>query len=73
MDAHLKKITITPAKFDKEGEIKENEFATVTLDVPMDSLTQRAFIKELLELLDQQDVYVDISGEPTQKVEKKIA
>ena len=32
MDAKLKKIQITPVKFDKEGDIKAGEFATVTLE-----------------------------------------
>ena len=36
MDAKLKKVSITPAKFDDEGAIKADEFATVTIDVPMD-------------------------------------
>ena len=37
MDANLKKIQITPMKFDKEGDPQREEFATIVLDVPMDS------------------------------------
>ena len=62
MDAKLKKIQITPVKFDKEGDIKDPEFATVTLQVPMDSTGQRAGIIELCELLDQEWVKLEIGG-----------
>ena len=62
MDAKLKKIQITPVKFDKEGDIKTGEFATVTLEVPMDSTGQRAAIIELCELLDQEWITLEIGG-----------
>ena len=62
MDAKLKKIQITPVKFDKEGDIKDPEFATVTLEVPMDSTGQRAGVIELCELLDQEWVKLEIGG-----------
>lgn len=62
MDAKLKKIQITPVKFDKEGAIKAEEFATLTLEVPMDSTGQRAGIMALCELLDQEWVTLDIGG-----------
>lgn len=62
MDARLKRIQITPVKFDKEGDIKAGEFATVTLDIPMDSTGQRAAIVALCELLDQEWIKVEIGG-----------
>ena len=62
MDAKLKKIQITPVKFDKEGDIKDPEFATVTLEVPMDSTGQRAGVIELCELLDREWVTLAIEG-----------
>ena len=62
MDAKLKKIQITPVKFDKEGDIKAGEFATVTLEVPMDSTGQRAAVIELCELLDQEWIKLEIRG-----------
>ena len=62
MDAKLKKIQITPVKFDKEGDIKAGEFATVTLEVPMDSTGQRAAIIELCELLDREWITLEIGG-----------
>lgn len=58
MDAKLKKIQITPVKFDKEG-IKSEEFATITLEVPT-STGQRASVIALCELLDQEWVVANI-------------
>lgn len=60
MDAKLKKIAITPAKFDKDGEIAQEEFATLTVEVPMDSTGQRAAIMGLCELLDQEWIVVEV-------------
>ena len=62
MDARLKKIQITPMKFDKEGEIQKEEFATLTIEVPMDSTSQRAAVINLCELLDQEWVVVSVEG-----------
>lgn len=62
MDAQLKKITITPAKFDENGDIKSAEFATLTLDVPLDSKTQREAIVELMTLLDNEWVKTEIQN-----------
>ena len=62
MDAKLKKIQITPVKFDKEGDMKDSEFATLTLEVPMDSTGQRADVIALCELLDQEWVKLEIGG-----------
>ena len=64
MDARLKKIQITPVKFDKEGDIKAGEFATVTLEVPMDSTGQRTAVIELCELLDREWITLKIGGKP---------
>ena len=62
MDAKLKKIQITPMKFDNQGEIQKEEFATLTLEVPMDSSAQRAAILALCELLDQEWVRLNVEG-----------
>ena len=62
MDAKLKKIQITPMKFDKEGEIQKEEFATLTIEVPMDSTSQRAAVIKLCELLDQEWIVVNVEG-----------
>ena len=63
MDAQIRKIAITPAKFDENGDPKSEEFATLTLDVPMDSIAQRQAIIELMTLLDQQWVKVRIQSD----------
>ena len=62
MDAKLKKIQITPMKFDKEGEIQKEEFATLTIEVPMDSTSQRGAVINLCELLDQEWIVVNVEG-----------
>ena len=62
MDAQLKKITVTPAKFDDDGDIKSTEFATLTLDVPLDATAQREAIVELMTLLDNEWVQADIQS-----------
>ena len=62
MDAQLKKMTITPAKFDENGDIKSTEFATLALDVPLDSTAQREAIVELMTLLDNEWVKADIQS-----------
>ncbi len=62
MDARLRKIQITPMKFDKQGEIQREEFATLTIEVPMDSTGQRAAVMNLCELLDQEWIVVEVEG-----------
>ena len=62
MDAQLKKITVTPAKFDDDGDIKSTEFATLTLDIPLDATAQREAIVELMTLLDNEWVKADIQS-----------
>ena len=62
MDAQLKKITVTPAKFDEDGDIKSAEFATITLDVPLDATSQREAIVELMTLLDNEWVKTEIQS-----------
>ena len=49
-------------KFDKEGEIQKEEFATLTIEVPMDSTSQRAAVINLCELLDQEWIVVNVEG-----------
>ena len=62
VDAQIRKIVVTPAKFDENGDIKSEEFATVTIDMPLDSTEQRAALTELLGLLDKEWVKVDIQS-----------
>ena len=62
MDARLKKIQITPMKFDKQGDVQREEFATLTIEVPMDSTGQRAAVMSLCDLLDQEWIVVEVEG-----------
>ena len=63
MDAKLKKIQITPVKFNKDGDVQKEEFATLTFEVPLDSLTQRQEIMSLFETLSREWVRVEVEGE----------
>ncbi|RKU11581.1 hypothetical protein C6502_07765 [Candidatus Poribacteria bacterium] len=63
MDAKLKKIQITPVKFDKDGDVQKEEFATLTFEVPLDSLTQRQEVMTLFETLSREWVRVEVEGE----------
>ena len=62
MDAKLKKIQITPMKFNKEGDVQKEEFATLTFEIPLDSLTQREEIMSLFELLSREWVRLEVEG-----------
>lgn len=62
MDAKLKKIQITPMKFDKDGDVQKEEFATITIEVPMDSAGQREAIVSVLQLLSREWVVLHVEG-----------
>lgn len=62
MDAKLKKIAITPMKFNKDGDVDKEEFATLTIEVPMDSAGQREAIVNLLGLLSREWVQLTVEG-----------
>ena len=62
MDAKLKKIQITPMKFDKDGDVQKEEFATITIEVPMDSVGQREAIVAVLQLLSREWVVLSVEG-----------
>jgi len=64
MDAKLKKIQITPMKFNKEGDVQKEEFATLTFEIPLDSLTQREEIMSLFDLLSREWVRIEVEGKP---------
>ena len=63
MDAKLKKIQITPVKFNKDGDVQKEEFATLTFEVPLDSLTQRQEVMSLFETLSREWVRIEVEGE----------
>jgi hypothetical protein len=62
MDAKLKKIQITPMKFDKDGDVQKEEFSTLTIEIPMDSAGQREAIVAMLQLLSQEWVILHVEG-----------
>ena len=63
MDAKLKKIQITPVKFNKDGDVQKEEFATLTFEVPLDSLTQRQEVMSLFETLSREWMRIEVEGE----------
>jgi len=71
MDAQLKKIQITPAKFNKEGEIEKEEFATLTFEVALDTITQREAVVALMSVLSRE--YVVLEVDPMQKTMEGVA
>ena len=64
MDAKIKKIQINPATFDDEGEIKKEESATLTFEVPLDGLIAQKEVIALFEVLTRE--YVTLSVENQQ-------
>lgn len=62
MDGQIKKITINPPRRDKEGEITALETATITLSVPMDTVSQQTEVKKLFDILDSEWVKIDITA-----------
>jgi len=72
VDAKIKKIQITPMKFDKEGDVQKEEFATLTFEVPIDSIAQKEEVLGLFEMLSREWVRLEIEtksvplGEPSQ-------
>lgn len=62
MDAKLKRIQITPMKFNKEGDVQKEEFATLTFEVPLDGLSQREEVMALFNLLSREWVKVEVEG-----------
>lgn len=61
MDAKLKRIQVTPLKFDKEGEVQKEEFSTITLEVPLDSRAQKEEMLKLFDLLTAEWVKLEIT------------
>ena len=64
MDAQLKKIQITPTKFNDENDIVKDRFATVTFEIDMSTLAQREAITALQDLTDKE--FVILTVEPYQ-------
>ena len=62
MDAQLKQLQIKPATFDKESLMVNHEYASITLNVPLDSASQREAVVELLDLLNKEWCVIEIDG-----------
>ena len=73
MEAKLKKIAVTPAHFNKDGDIDREEFCTLTLDVPIDTKSAREWVAGLLGLTSRHFVEVDIDSPqvPIDEVKKQ--
>ena len=61
MDAQIKDIKITSAHFDKRGEIDRDEFATLTLKIPMDTDLGRKWVAGLFAHLSRDFVAVEVT------------
>jgi len=64
MDAKLKKIQIAPTKYDKDGAIQKEEFATLTFEAPVDTPRQRDNLMKILDYLGHEWVRVQVSDKP---------
>ena len=64
MDAKLKKIQSTPTKYDKDGAIQKEEFATLTFEAPVDTPRQRDNLMKILDYLGHEWVRVQVSDKP---------
>ena len=64
MDAKLKKIQITHTKYDKDGAIQKEEFATLTFEAPVDTPRQRDNLMKILDYLGHEWVRVQVSDKP---------
>lgn len=63
MDAKIKKIQINPATFDDEGEIKKEESATITFEIPLDGLTAKKEVMALFEVLTREYVKLEVENQ----------
>ena len=62
MDAQIAKLQIVPANFNKEGEIDRDEYATLTLKIPMDTDTGRDWVAGLFAYLSREFVSVEVTA-----------
>ncbi len=62
MDANIKKVVLTKAKLDENGNIDKPKFATFTIEVPMDSPSQTENVKDVFDLLDDEWVSLELLG-----------
>jgi len=61
VDARLQKIQITPVKLDDEGNVKTLEAAVIALEIPIDSVSQKKAVIEVLGMLSEEWLKVTIA------------
>ena len=59
-DANIGKVDVKPAKIDKDEREVHPQYATVSVKIPMDTLTQRDAVKALLDVMEKEFVKVKI-------------
>ena len=72
MEAKMKDIKITPIKYDKNGDITKEEFATLSVEIPMHSGSQRQAVIDLLSLLSREFIHVDVYSPRKQKEDGSV-
>ena len=72
MEAKMKDIKITPVKFDKDGGVAKEEFATLSVEIPMHSGSQREAVIEMLSLLSREFIHVDVYCPRKQKEDGSV-
>lgn len=65
LEAQLKKIQIVPTAFNDEGEVKKEQFATLTFELHLDSQIQRDELIKLLDILGKEWVKLEIIPQQT--------
>lgn len=63
IDATVNQLNVKPAKYDKDDLEVHPQYATLSLNIPMDSLTQREAVKALLDVMEKEFVKVKITSE----------
>ena len=61
IEAQIKGIKVTPAHFNKNGHIDRDEFATVTINVPMNNNKARQRVMDLFQFLSHECVKVEVT------------
>ena len=62
-DATVSKVDVKPAKLDKDELEVHPQYATLSLNIPMDSLSQSNSVKALLDVMKKEFVKVTITSE----------
>ena len=62
MDAKISQIQIKPARFNKDGELTTEEYASITMNIPLDSAGQKESLIELIQLTSREWVIAEITA-----------